>query len=171
MTSRPLLALKSLNQLRLVSWKNGFNTHDLDYHMSRCRKFGPEPKPAISNGQHLFQKQCFGISGCTLMDATKHDSINMWLLSNLQFSSEEKKRHRAFLANSEELNEEQWARLVLKYWLLDEAATCLEDRPESTNGAVNSAGLCHSARVHFDDLGKVARDNAQGKQLLGEIES
>jgi len=78
------------------------------------------------------------------MDATKHDSINMWLLSNLQASSEEKKRRRAFLANSEELNEEQWARLVLKYWLLDEAATCLEDRSESTNGAVNSAGLCHS---------------------------
>ncbi len=40
-------------------------------------------------------------------DATKHDSINMWLLNNLQASSEEKQRHRAFLANSEDLNEEQ----------------------------------------------------------------
>lgn len=78
------------------------------------------------------------------MDPNNHDRINMWLLRNLQESTEGKTLHRSFLARAENLDEETWAGLVLKYWWLDDAAVVPENEPLSTNGAVNSAGMCHS---------------------------
>jgi hypothetical protein len=85
----------------------------------------------------------------TGMDANQQDRINMWLLRNLQESSEEKIRHRSFLTDTENMDEEKWARLVLKYWWLDDAAVVPEIEPLSTNGAVDSAGRCHFVRVIF----------------------
>lgn len=82
------------------------------------------------------------------MDPNNHDRINMWLLRNLQESTEGKTLHRSFLTRAENLDEETWAGLVLKYWWLDDAAVVPENEPLSTNGAVNSAGMCHSVS-HF----------------------
>lgn len=45
------------------------------------------------------------------------------------------------------MDEDQWARIVLKHWLLGDAATGTEHRAESTNGVVDSVGKCHSERV------------------------
>jgi hypothetical protein len=85
-------------------------------------------------------------------NTTQHDRINMWLLKSLEASSKKKKLHRSFLPKTTILDEEQWARMVLKYWLLDEAATGPGDQCFSSNGAVDSDGMYHSQWVLFEDL-------------------
>jgi hypothetical protein len=47
-------------------------------------------------------------------------------------------------------SEEDWARLVLKYWTVDDAARPSEYEDCSTNGAVDSEGACHSTRVKLN---------------------
>ncbi|KAH8659379.1 hypothetical protein BGZ60DRAFT_415138 [Tricladium varicosporioides] len=83
---------------------------------------------------------------------TKTDRINSWLLQNLAALPEERNRHKALLPNGDELSDEQWARVVLKFWPLDEAAPKFELRTCSTNGAVDSAGACHSVKVLLSAL-------------------
>lgn len=83
---------------------------------------------------------------------TKKDRINSWLLQNLATLPGEPNRHRALLPNSDGLSEEQWARVVLKFWPLDEAAPKFEHSSCSTNGAVDSAGACHSVKVLLSAL-------------------
>jgi hypothetical protein len=65
-------------------------------------------------------------------------------------SPQESKHHRTYLKHGETLDEKQWARLVLKFSLIDEVAVPVEivsTWPNSTNGAVDSDGLYHSTRV------------------------
>lgn len=83
---------------------------------------------------------------------TKEDRINSWLLQNLAAMPDEEARHRAFLKDGDRLGEEEWAKLVLKFWPLDEAAPGLGKSVASTNSAVNSQGACHSARVLLESL-------------------
>jgi hypothetical protein len=81
---------------------------------------------------------------------TKKDRINSWLLQNLAAQPKEALCHRKYLQDQgadDQLSEEEWARLVLKFWTLDDAARPSEDADCSTNGAVDSDGACHSARV------------------------
>jgi hypothetical protein len=84
--------------------------------------------------------------------STKRGRINCWLLQNLIASPEESRRHRSYLPNGQNLGEGQWARLVLEFWLIDEAAIGVESRSSSTNGAVDSDGMCHSDRVRLEVL-------------------
>jgi hypothetical protein len=79
----------------------------------------------------------------------KLDRTNAWLLQNLAASDEAVTLHRSFLPNSELLDERQWARLVLKHWLLDEAAAPSRLRAPSTIGAMMD-GKCHSIKVRLD---------------------
>jgi hypothetical protein len=144
--------------IRLFLWTNGCDTLELDNHLALCRKSEPgvgRPIPSDAkevNSQRNGELEVPSSSGPGLntgMDANKQDRINMWLLRNLQESSEEKTFHRSFLTRAENLDEEKWARLVLKYWWLGDAAVVPENEPLSTNGAVDSAGMCHSVRVIF----------------------
>lgn len=63
-------------------------------------------------------------SGCMYTD-TKRDTINKWLFKNLQSSPENAALHRLIMncGTEKELDEKTWARLVVKYWSVDEAAT------------------------------------------------
>lgn len=83
---------------------------------------------------------------------TRTDRINSWLLQNLASIPEEANRHRMLIPDGEQLGEEQWARLVLKFWPLDGAAPRFGLSSCSTNGAVDSAGACHSARVLLSEM-------------------
>jgi hypothetical protein len=148
--------------LQISSWRKGFNTHDLDSYISRCRQSGSDlgpmsyaipPKERIQSqggtNAAVPEKGKLRLNSSTT-NATQNDRINMWLLNNLEASSKEKKLHRSFLPKATALDEEQWARMVLKYWLLDEAATNPEVQRSSSNGAVDSDGRCHSERVQFE---------------------
>jgi hypothetical protein len=72
---------------------------------------------------------------------SSHDRINGWLLHILQASKEAASLHRSFLPDPS-IDDDNWARLVLKYWSLDGAAPKHElsshNRPAST--AVDSQG-------------------------------
>lgn len=82
--------------------------------------------------------------------SSRQDRINQWLLQKLAASSDEAVLHRSFLEGGDELDEQQWARLVLKFWPLDGAAVHFERRVASTNGAVDSGRDCHSVKVLLD---------------------
>ncbi|KUJ19402.1 uncharacterized protein LY89DRAFT_716917 [Mollisia scopiformis] len=141
--------------LQIACWRRGLNTEDLDSHMAECRKSGSE-LPDMSGDVPAKERSGPAPAGKNLrlntlkIDATRHDRINMWLLNNLEASKKEMRRHRSFLPNSVTLDKEQWARMVLKFWLLDEAAVGPEDECFSSIGAVDSDGLCHSERVLFE---------------------
>lgn len=144
--------------VRLFLWTNGCDTLELDNHLALCRKSEPgvgllvssDAKEMCLQGNSNFEiPSNSSPSPSTGMDANKQDRINMWLLRNIQESSEEKTLHRSFLTKAENLDEKKWARLVLKYWWLDDAAVVPENEPLSTHGAVDSAGRCHSVRVIF----------------------
>jgi hypothetical protein len=84
---------------------------------------------------------------------TKKDRINSWLLQNLAAQPDEALRHRKHLQDlgvNEQLSEEEWARLVLKFWTLDGAAQPLEYSETSTNGAVNSKGAWDSSQFRLE---------------------
>ena len=93
----------------------------------------------------------------------------MWLLKNLEASNKEKKLHRSFLPQDVIWDDEQWGRLVLKYWLLDEAATGREDRCFSSNGAVDSDGMCHYERVLFENLTSSGLNDFDGFEDAAKI--
>lgn len=86
---------------------------------------------------------------------SKKDRINSWLLQNLAAQPSEALHHRRYLQDEgvagDQLSDEEWARLVLKFWTLDDAARPSESVDCSTNGAVDSDGACHSARVKLSE--------------------
>lgn len=151
--------------LRSKSWNVGFNMQDLDDYISIAKQPEAQHQPpeddtdtGIDVGMPTFfqpttpantKHTSLSLQPQTL-DPNSSDRINLWLLHNLSTSPEQQQLHRSFLPTSpaKHLTEEQWARQVLKYWLLDDAATgATKHGVESTNGAVDSAGQCHSARV------------------------
>jgi hypothetical protein len=79
---------------------------------------------------------------------TKLDRTNAWLLQNLAADTNAVALHRSYLPDGASLDERQWARLVLKYWLLDEAAAPAGNRSPSTIGAMMD-GKCHSVKVRL----------------------
>ena len=93
--------------------------------------------------------------------ATKQDRVNSQLLENLRSSSDEVSLHRSILQKSieeygiserveETIDDTQWARLVLKHWLLDDAAAGRQGRLSSTNGAVDSEGMVHDVKIELE---------------------
>ena len=121
--------------VRLFLQSNGCDTLELDNHLALCRKsesgVGPlelyDAKEVGLPGNSEMKILSSGDSDSrTGMDVNQQDLINLWLLRNLQESSEEKTRHPSFLTVAENPDEEKWARLVLKYWWLDDAAVVPE---------------------------------------------
>ncbi|KAL9116767.1 MAG: hypothetical protein Q9187_006702 [Circinaria calcarea] len=68
---------------------------------------------------------------------TTRDRINRWLLHSLRSDDSLAKLHRSMLAD-EDLNEKAWAKLVVKYWELDEAAIGSELATSLSVGATHS---------------------------------
>jgi hypothetical protein len=84
------------------------------------------------------------------------DRVNGWLLQNLQASGEQARMHKAMLGRPY-IEEKEWARLVLKYWPLDEAAVGEGAIACSTEGAVNSHGGQNTTRVVFRESERVRK--------------
>jgi hypothetical protein len=84
--------------------------------------------------------------------ANKRDRINDWLFQNLQASDENVSLHRSFLINGSQVDQDEWARQVLKYWYIDEASAPLEERCCSSIGAVDSDGERHWTRVKLNHI-------------------
>ncbi|MCJ1378606.1 hypothetical protein MMC17_001705 [Xylographa soralifera] len=143
-----------VERARNSCWERGYNLDEIDralrpYH-PRGPKIGTSPtsEPSADTPNEL--------AGAVHIAAhhkrakawsTRQDRINAWLLQNLVASPKLTQLHRSFCKDGNKLSEEDWARSVMKFWPLDEAATRGEQKNCSTNGAVNSDGACHSARV------------------------
>jgi hypothetical protein len=152
-----MASLLDLEQARKACWAQGFDLDTIDELMGSCGPFGDSKKNILKSKEdnekceNLTEiwNEILGEKGARVW-STKKDRINAWLLQNMAASPQESKHHRTYLKHGEALDEKQWARLVLKFWLIDEAAVPVETVstwPNSTNGAVDSDGLCHSTRV------------------------
>jgi hypothetical protein len=139
-----------LERARLACWKQGF---DLDF----VGEFIPTQKPNQENKEGCCEQ--LAIMGSEILHnqgaqtrSTKRGRINCWLLHNLISSPEESTRHRNYLRNGQIMSDAQWARLVVQFWLIDEAAVGVESRSSSTNGAMGSDEIWHSDKVLIEDF-------------------
>ncbi|KFY95329.1 hypothetical protein V500_02834 [Pseudogymnoascus sp. VKM F-4518 (FW-2643)] len=147
--------INRLRECRATNWNAGHDLEGLDRLMEN-QLYNKKPDEAAADftfeqysSPESQLKPWWDVLHHTISQCwvTKTDRINSWLLQNLATLPEEANRHRMFIPDGEQLGEEQWARLVLKFWPLDEAAPMFELGACSTNDAVDSAGACHSARV------------------------
>ncbi|KAL8684698.1 MAG: hypothetical protein Q9224_006180 [Gallowayella concinna] len=76
------------------------------------------------------------------------DGINRWILHSLRADEAQARLHRSMLAEPD-IGDEAWARLVLKYWTLDEAATGTELWTSLSVGAVDSREFSKMESTEF----------------------
>lgn len=76
-------------------------------------------------------------AGLLVCWSTNRDRINGWLFHVLRSDERQAHLHRSMLVESD-INDEIWARLVLKHWNLDGAATGRELGTLLSIGAVDS---------------------------------
>lgn len=145
-----------VKKARTVCWQEGYDLDEIDNTFKFSMLDLPRCMTQTDNGT-LTEKHKDLIAVWPRADhrkkakswLTKQDQINAWLLQNLGASPDLMKLHQSFMFQGDTLNDVEWARLVLKYWPLDEAAEAAEQRNPSTIGAVDSLGARHSARVLF----------------------
>ena len=137
---------------RKECWKQGYNVDDVDNILGQCLPHSSSTLPDFRKEKQGEELDPYHVSSRPW--SSKQDRINLWLLQNLRsWTTSEVDLHQRALAKytkkGETLSDEAWARKVLKYWFLDEAAT---ERREtaSTNGAVDSEGLPHDVRVELE---------------------
>jgi hypothetical protein len=163
---------KSLMKSKQACWNLGFDLSSFDHTLTLSNTAGMRFENSdLSRGE---QEQCEDLlsswqdvlhESAVRTWGTSNDRINSWLLQNLAASPEDQKLHRSYLYEGKDFDENAWARLVLKYWLIDEAAVGSEEENCSTNGAVDSSGICHSARVILNDLPVRKRKNIDDSSL------
>ncbi|KAL8681923.1 MAG: hypothetical protein Q9186_002009 [Xanthomendoza sp. 1 TL-2023] len=76
------------------------------------------------------------------------DRINRWILHSLRADEAQARLHRSMLAEPD-IGDETWARLVLKYCNLDEAATGTELWTSLSVGAVDSREFSNMESTEF----------------------
>lgn len=163
---------------REACWRDGYDMDELDRALKATvlqdtfsslaySNIRPEPPPEY---QHQSWWDVLHHVGPQTW-LTKNDRINSWLLQNLAAQPSEGPRHRQYLTRegiSDQLSEEEWARLVLKFWTLDDAARPEELVDCSTIGAVDSDGARHSVRVKLAGAGTQSlpiRERKSGERL------
>lgn len=143
-----------IQEARRTCWENGHNLDEIDRALNSRGPHNPvagislnaepsaEPQNALvaawpENGHRTWIKEW----------STKQDRVNAWLLQSLEASPDLAQLHQSFCTDGGKLHGEDWARSVLKFWYLDEAAAQGEHGGCSTIGAVDSKGARHSTRI------------------------
>lgn len=165
------------NRYRQICWNEGYDVEGIDPLLQTTEKQGIVSHESCDIYQDPIPTQ-HGSWWDVLHQVgpqnwlTREDRINSWLLQNLAAKPEEALYHRKQLQESgasDRLSEEEWARLVLKYWTLDGASRPSRDVDCSTNGAVNSDGACNSTRVRL--YGNLpVREKAHAMDIDSEFE-
>ncbi|MCJ1402149.1 hypothetical protein MMC11_005368 [Xylographa trunciseda] len=86
------------------------------------------------------------------------DRINGWLLHSLRADDKLAQLHRAILGE-QDIGEKAWARLVLKYWTLDEAATGKPLSRAQSAAATNSVHSVSTQSLDFWTCNESAGDH------------
>jgi hypothetical protein len=133
--TKQLEAIKRcLSRLRAQCLKEGHSLHLVDEILTSCKIHDPAtglrlptPSTAVRHGDLFALRKRTLKHGvpCAEPSDAKRDWINRWLFQNLQNSPENAALHRSMMAGgtAAELDDKSWARTVVKYWCVDEAAT------------------------------------------------
>ncbi|KAF4633145.1 hypothetical protein G7Y89_g4979 [Cudoniella acicularis] len=150
-----LITLESdIEKVRKRCLSKGLSLYFIDEIFGACKMHDPStglrlPKPntAARHGDILaLRKKGLKLGSRRLWSnqvwTSKLDRINGWLFNNLQSCPENAALHRSMLPDGEELEEKAWARSVIKYWSIDQAALGDEysSLVDSSRGAVDSWG-------------------------------
>lgn len=121
----------------------GHSLYEIDQALHHTSHTDPEPN--LINHSDMFEIRRKTMDSSLIGKwTTTRDRINRWLLHSLRSDDSLAKLHRSMLAD-EDLTEKAWARLVVKYWALDEAAIGCE-LPTSL-----SVGATHSHRDSYHE--------------------
>lgn len=141
-------------RIRETCWREGQNVDDVDIILkvregyNSTTPWEPPLQPSTEKKEENDPAPGERFEGERIkLEASKMDRINLWLLENLLAVPSEATHHRSYLPGKLHDDSQEWTRAILKYWLLDGAAAEQRNQTISTNGAVDSAGMCHSARV------------------------
>ncbi|KAH8743713.1 hypothetical protein F5882DRAFT_423763 [Hyaloscypha sp. PMI_1271] len=161
---------RSLATLRTKCLLEGHSLHLIDEVLTSCKIHDPvtglrrsSENAAIRHAdllalrKHTLKQRNLDLS--VEQSYTKRDRINRWLFQNLQNSPENAGLHRSMMVGGvgNEMDEKTWARMVVKYWSIDEAATGQEY--EAVNISSNEAA--HSDAKSLDD------NDGKEEQTLG----
>lgn len=91
--------------------------------------------------------------------SSTRDRINCWLLHSLRSDDKLAQLHRSMLTEKS-LNEKAWARLLLKYWYIDEAAVGTDLQASLSLGAVNSRDFSSLESADFYTCVESATDHS-----------
>lgn len=99
-----------------------------------------EPRTKAPNHQDILESRRHTLESSLLDGWTDtRDRINRWMLHTLRTDEAQARLHRSMLVEPD-IGEEAWARLVLKYWNLDEAATGIELRTSFVDRSSRQSG-------------------------------
>ena len=167
--NKQLKAIKRcLTRLRTQCLKEGHSLHLINEVLTSCKIHDPDTglrlpthNTAARHTDLLALRKRTLKHGIYSTDTsyTKRDRINRWLFQNLQNSPENAALHRSIMTGGTEkdLDEKSWARTVVKYWSIDDAAT--GEEYEAGNASTNEAA---------DSCAKSLDDNGDGKEQSWE---
>ncbi|KAL8922358.1 MAG: hypothetical protein Q9208_005211 [Pyrenodesmia sp. 3 TL-2023] len=98
--------------------------------------------------------------------STTRDRINSWLLHCLRCDERQAQLHKSMLTEPD-IDDEKWARDVLRHWNLDEAATGAELGTSQSLGADNSRDQSQSAETYFFSCREPGDEDPDSLILLG----
>jgi hypothetical protein len=150
----------SQNKVREKCLKLGHSLHSIDEILSSCKIHDPITGLRLPNNnltaRHAdllaLRKRSLKSSFMSADPVyTRRDRINKWLFKNLQNSPENAALHRSMMVGGteSELDEKTWARLVVKYWSIDQAAT--GDEYYTVNVSTNEAAHSYAPTTDFQD--------------------
>ncbi|MCJ1432006.1 hypothetical protein MMC27_001362 [Xylographa pallens] len=122
----------------------------------------PNPHPSHPHQDVLALRKSTLASHLLQSWTTRRDRINNWLLHSLRADDQLAQLHRSILGE-QHLSEKAWARLVLKHWTLDEAAT---GGPLSRAQSAAATNSVHSASTQSLDFWTCNEDVGSGDELL-----
>lgn len=147
---------QDIGVLRKECWDKGYNLSEIDMILGTKspaeHSITERSTSAIDENFKALRQRLVHLQSQTAL-TSKLDRINAWLLQNLAASSDAAALHRTFLPHGGNgLDEKAWARQVLKFWPLDDAAAKVKrrdgkERLSSSIGGVKDGRVAHSARV------------------------
>ncbi|MCJ1251955.1 hypothetical protein MMC30_009193 [Trapelia coarctata] len=127
---------KILGNLRSKCIKDGHSLYEIDQNLSLST--GKNSLDALREHRDMLAIRKKTLDSNLLQAWTStRDRINSWLLHSLRSDDKLAQVHRSMLAD-QVLTEKEWARLTLKYWTLDEAATGVPWTPSQSVAATDS---------------------------------
>lgn len=145
---------RQLAALRTQCLEENIALHQVDEILNACHLHDPETglmAPQINTSSYHHDLLALRKKALKTKPAwtSKLDRINNWLFDNLSHSTDNAALHRSMLPSGQSMSEKDWARSVIKFWSIDEAAMGDEYLGTSSRGAVGSWGDSRGAITRY----------------------